>query len=151
MIEIIEFSSENRSFIKDLNYEWLQKYFAIEPSDEKQLSDPEKEIIDKGGYIFYAEIEGKIAGTVSLLKQQEVVYELGKMATTESSRGKGIGNALIQHCIHFAKGLNAKKLILYSNTKLQAAIHLYKKYGFEEVPLENSHYKRSDIKMEKLL
>ena len=28
-----------------------------------------------------------------------------------------------------AKGLNAAKIILYSNTKLGPAIHLYKKYG----------------------
>ena len=46
------------------------------------------------------------------------------------------------------KKLDAKKLALYSNTKLEPAIHLYKKYGFREVLLDNSEYERSNIKME---
>ena len=50
-----------------------------------------------------------------------------------------------------AKELGVITLFLYSNTKLVNAIHLYKKYGFNEVPLGNSAYKRSNIKMEILL
>ena len=46
------------------------------------------------------------------------------------------------------KKLRAAKLILYSNTQLKPAIHLYKKYGFIEVPLNSSEYQRSNIKME---
>ena len=46
------------------------------------------------------------------------------------------------------KKLQATKLILYSNTKLHPAIHLYKKYGFKEVPLANPESKRANIKME---
>ena len=39
-------------------------------------------------------------------------------------------------------------IILYSNTKLENAIYIYRKYGFIEIPNEeNSPYKRSDIKM----
>jgi hypothetical protein len=55
----------------------------------------------------------------------------------------------MQHCIDFAKSNHFKGLMLYSNTKLENAIYIYKKYGFVEVPLEpNSPYVRSDIKME---
>ena len=41
------------------------------------------------------------------------------------------------------------KLVLYSNTMLQSAIHLFRKYGFEEVELESGVYERANIKMEK--
>jgi very-short-patch-repair endonuclease len=55
---------------------------------------------------------------------------------------------MMEFAIDKAKEMVAKKMILYSNTMLAPAIHLYRKYGFIKVPLENSEYKRSNIKME---
>ena len=49
------------------------------------------------------------------------------------------------------KEKNIEKLILYSNTKLASAIHLYKKYGFTEIELEQGLYERANIKMEILI
>ncbi len=149
--EIIDFSDELKDYIKTLNYEWLEKYFRVEEGDRISLSDPRKEIIDKGGFIFYAKLNGKIVGTASLLKKSESVFELGKMAVSGKAQGYGIGTILLEHCIRFAKELSSEKLILYSNRKLQSAIHLYKKYGFREIPLEQGLYERADIKMEKIL
>jgi ribosomal protein S18 acetylase RimI-like enzyme len=57
----------------------------------------------------------------------------------------------LQHCLEEAKKLGASKVILFSNTILGPAIHLYQKYGFQEVPLGHSEYKRSNIKMEKVI
>jgi len=52
------------------------------------------------------------------------------------------------HCIEFSKNHGFKELILYSNTKLENAIYIYRKFGFIEIPVEsNSPYKRSNIKM----
>lgn len=149
--EIIDFSDELKDYIKTLNYEWLEKYFRVEEGDRISLSDPRKEIIDKGGFIFYAKLNGKIVGTASLLKKSESVFELGKMAVSGKAQGYGIGTILLEHCIRFAKELSSEKLILYSNRKLQSAIHLYQKYGFREIPLEQGLYERADIKMEKIL
>ena len=151
MIEIVDYTEDKKEFIKTLNYEWLQKYFSIEPIDVLQLSDPKKEIIDKGGMIFYALYKGEIAGTASLLKVDNESYELGKMATTKDAQGMGIGKKLLQHCIDAATAAGAKKIILYSNTKLTPAIHLYKKFGFTQIPLLDSHYVRSNIVMKKML
>ena len=150
-MEIVGFEPGLAKEFKDLNIAWLQKYFEVEPADEKVLNDPQKEIIKKGGFIFFAKSGNTIAGTVSLLKLNEDVFELAKMAVAESWQGKKIGNLLMEYCIDFAKKLDAAKLVLYSNRKLLPALHLYKKFGFVEVPLENSEYKRSDIKMEKVL
>ena len=59
---------------------------------------------------------------------------------------------LLEHCLAEAVKMNATKLSLFSNTKLQSAIHLYKKYGFIEVPLPvDVHYERADIMMEKYM
>ncbi len=150
-IEIIQFSEELSEPIKTLNYEWLEKYFRVEAGDVESLSNPQKYIIDKGGHIYYAKLDGEIVGTASLLKKSETVYELGKMAVNDKAQGHGIGTILIEHCLEVANQKQISTLILYSNTTLQSAIHLYRKYGFEEVELETGLYERANIKMEKHL
>lgn len=149
LVDIIEFSEELSEPIKTLNYEWLEKYFRIEEGDVASLSDPQKHIIDKGGHIYYAKLNGEIVGTASLLKKSETVYELGKLAVSDKAHGHGIGTILIEHCLNIAKQKQITILILYSNTTLQSAIHLFRKYGFEEVELESGVYERANIKMEK--
>jgi ribosomal protein S18 acetylase RimI-like enzyme len=146
---IIPFSDTCSEAIKTLNLEWLTKYFKVEPKDEMVLSSPKSEIIEKGGFIFYAQYQGSIVGTVSLLKIDETTFELSKMAVTSSVQGIGIGKRMLEYCFEFAKNNNINRLILYSNRSLESAIHLYTKYGFNEIPLEAGIYERADIKMEK--
>ena len=150
-LEIIPFSKALKDPIKTLNLEWLKKHFIVEPKDEIVLSDPQGQIIDKGGMIFYAKYNNDIVGTVSLMKIDNTTYELSKMAVTDSVQGLGVGKELILHCLAVAEEKGIEKLILYSNRKLLPAIHLYKKFGFIEVPLEAGVYVRADIKMEKII
>ena len=148
-IEIIEYSDDLKEFIKTLNYEWLEKYFRVEKGDESSLSNPTEKIIHNGGYIYYAKLNNEIVGTASLLKKSNDVFELGKMAVTGSAQGLGIGKLLLDHCLYVAKNKHIKTIILYSNTQLTSAIHLYQKYGFKEVELKKGLYKRANNKMEK--
>ncbi|MNJ84485.1 acetyltransferase [compost metagenome] len=150
-IKIIDYSEELKEYIKILNYEWLETYFRVEEGDEKSLSNPKEHIIDKGGFIFYAAKGNEIIGTASLIKKSDTVFELGKMAVAKTAQGFGIGTLLLEHCLEIAKQKQIKKLILYSNTMLESAIHLYRKYGFEEIELEPGVYERGNIKMEKKL
>ncbi len=73
------------------------------------------------------------------------------MAVDTNFQGRQTGHKLVQHAIATAKEKGANLLQLYSHSKLGAAIHLYRKFGFVEIPVGNSIYKRSDIKMEKIL
>jgi len=149
--EIIEFNEDLKNYIKTLNYEWLEKHFRIEETDIINLSNPKENIIDKGGLIYYAKLNNKIVGTVSLLKKTNTIFELAKMAVTINAQGYGIGTKLLEHAIKIAKQKQLEKLILYSNTKLETAINIYKKYGFIETELEIDLYERANIKMEKQL
>ena len=150
-LEIIAYNERLAVNFKQLNEAWLQKYFEIEPIDVEMLSNPTQYFIDKGGYIFFAKFADEIAGTFALLKESDSVYELSKMAVAESFQGKNIGNRLMEFAITKATELKAAKIILYSNTKLSPAIHLYRKYGFVEVPVISSGYKRCNIKMELII
>lgn len=84
-IEIVIYSEDLKEAIKILNYEWLEKYFRVEDPDVQSLSNTREEIIDKGGFIFYAKLNGEIVGTASLLKKDENLFELGKMAVSENA------------------------------------------------------------------
>ena len=151
LVEIIPFSSDLKEHIKTLNIEWLQKYFRVEEKDEIVLSNPQEEIIDKDGMIFYARYNDEILGTASLIKIDNTTFELSKMAVSDKAQGLGIGNKLLIHCFAVAEENGIKKLLLYSNRKLLPAIHLYRKFGFDEIPLEDGIYERADIKMEKIM
>ncbi len=148
-INIIPFDKAHAKAFYDLNIEWLQTYFYLEPIDEEVLSNPDHYIIDNGGHIFFALMNDLVVGTVALMPTNEKgVFELTKMAVLPNQRGLKIGQQLMLFCIDLAKQKNFKGLMLYSNTKLENAIYIYRKYGFIEIPIEeNSPYKRSDIKM----
>ena len=148
-LQFIKFASEYKSDFVRLNYDWLNEYFEIEPYDREVLESCEQTIIAKGGHIFFALLDHKVVGTFAYIKIEEGVYELSKMVVTKSLRSRGIGNQIIAFSIRFAEQHHWKKLILYSSRKLKNSIHLYRKYGYIEVPLENNApYKRGDIKME---
>jgi ribosomal protein S18 acetylase RimI-like enzyme len=147
-IQIIEFEPSLASYFTNLNLAWIKKYFVVETRDEQVLSNPIKFIINKGGHVFFATINDEVAGTFALIRDRDDVFELSKMAVSEEFQGKKIGNKMLEFCLAKARQLGAAKVILYSNTILQPAVHLYKKYGFKEVPLEHSDYRRSNIKME---
>ena len=145
-IEIIDFEPKYRDDFKNLNVEWLEKYFELEPYDKEVLSNPEKYILEKGGKIFFAKLEDKIIGTVALMPKNSS-FELTKMAVTDKIQSKGIGSLLMQKCINEAKNLGLKEIFLFSNTKLDKAINLYKKVGFLEEHFDSSDYKRANIYM----
>lgn len=108
-------------------------------------------IIDKGGDIFFAELDGQIVDTCSILHEGQN-WEMAKMAVTESSRGNGIGELLVNEAIKRAKKAKANKLMLVTNTKLVPAVRLYEKLGFKEIYRgKHPKYKRGDLIMEKEL
>lgn len=147
-IEITSFEEEYAKAFYDLNIEWLETFFYVEDFDKEVLSNPNKYILKPGGHIFFAMENGLVLGTVALMKSEEGSFELTKMAVRTDQRGKKIGQKLMQYCIDFAKEQEFKKLFLYSNTILENAIYIYRKYGFIEIPVEsNSPYERSNIKM----
>ncbi|MDR3628374.1 MAG: bifunctional helix-turn-helix transcriptional regulator/GNAT family N-acetyltransferase [Ignavibacteriaceae bacterium] len=147
-VEILRYSPQYRKYFKELNYEWLNKYFKIEELDEEILSNPEEIIINKGGEIFFARINGEIVGTCAAIKIDDNTYELAKMAVTEKAQGKQAGKKLAFAVIGFAYSNEAKSVILETNSGLHSAIALYESIGFKSVPgMFDSKYTRQTFRM----
>ncbi|WP_282113362.1 GNAT family N-acetyltransferase [Maribacter stanieri] len=149
MLTIVPFETKYTQNFKDLNIAWITEYFIVEDKDRELLETSQYSIIDKGGYIFMGLWKNEPVGCFALIKKTDKRFELGKMAVNKSHHGLQIGQKLLMYAIDFAKNKNWDTLELYSSTKLDTALHIYKKYGFINVPLEdNLEYLRSDIKME---
>ena len=147
-MQIVSWKPEYSEEFRDMNLYWLEEFFWVEPHDEDVLGNPKKFIIDPGGMIFFVKDKDLIIGCVALMKIEDNVFELTKMAVKPNYRGRKIGQQLMQHTLDYAHEKEWDKLIIYSNRKLENAIHLYKKYGFIEIPIEeNNPYSRGDIKM----
>ena len=148
-VKILDYSSELKGQFRDLNYDWIKKYFKVEEKDKNILENPEKEIINKGGFILFAEFEDEIAGTVALIKHSENEFELAKMAVAGKFQGKQIGKSLAIAAIERVKSLNASILFLETNSTLIPALNLYDKLGFNQVEMKKqSDYSRATLRME---
>ena len=148
-VNIIPFQPSRAEAFRDLNLAWLKKYFKVEEKDKKLLEDSERHIIVPGGFIFMAVQGRQTVGCFAFIKIGEGVFELGKMAVDPTHQGRRIGQQLLSYGIRYARDRQWKKIILYSSTRLGPALHIYRKFGFREVPLEKElPYLRSDIKME---
>ena len=150
-VKIISFENKYSKYFYELNYDWLNEYFYVEDYDKKVLKNCKKEIINKGGQIFFALNDTNIVGTMALIPRGKGVYELNKMAVRKDLRGNGIGNQLIKFIVDYSKDKGFNSVILYSNTVLKNSIHLYNKFGFKEVDNPDAPYERSDIKMQLIL
>lgn len=149
-IAIVDFDPSFAKDFAELNYEWIGKFFNIEKHDREILDHPVTAIIDTGGAILMAvDHEGNAIGTVALIPAGDSVLELTKMAVKPSERGKGIGDLLFRASLQKARSMAADRIFLESHRSLEAAITLYRKYGFVETPLDpDSLYDRADIRME---
>lgn len=148
-VTILDYGPELAQDFARLNYEWLNQYFEVEAHDREMLDDPEGYIINKGGHIFFAQVNDKIVGTAALIVETPETYELAKMGVSTEHRGLKIGKKLINHAIKFSKDMRKESIVLESNTKLTPAINLYIQSGFKAIPLnECSPYARCNIRME---
>jgi DNA-binding MarR family transcriptional regulator/ribosomal protein S18 acetylase RimI-like enzyme len=135
-----------------INRQWIEAMYALEPVDEAQLSDPRREIVERGGDILFVEDpELGIVGTCGLLKTGEAEFELIKMAVLPEARGRGAGEFLLRATIERAFAMGAERLFLLTNKKSEAAIRLYERNGFvhdaDILARFGGEYARCDVAM----
>ncbi len=145
-IDIVEFKTKYKESFYQLNKQWLEEYFTVEPTDESMLLHPEANIIKPGGKILFAIIGAKVIGTVALINKGKGRFELAKLAVAPEFRGRMVGKKLVLAAIKESKVLKAKILLVRTNPRLDSANRLYRSLGFKYS--ENDHsgdYQRPTI------
>ncbi|HXE56813.1 MAG TPA: GNAT family N-acetyltransferase, partial [Gemmatimonadales bacterium] len=141
-VRVVDYRPEHRDHFRDLNLEWIGRYFEVEDEDRRVLGDPEREILAPGGAILMAVSGEDVLGTCALIRHGPDTLELAKMAVAERARGRGVGERLGRAAIERARALGARRLELVSNRRLAPALALYRKLGFVEAPLGEVEYRR---------
>jgi len=150
-MQVIDFDPRFADAFRTLNEAWIKRFFEMEPKDAEIIGDPQRQVIDKGGYVFFAMDQSQPVGCVALIPMEDGGFELAKMAVDEASQGKGHAKALMTACVDRGRAVGATRLYLESNSSLAPARALYRSFGFTDLPADRrpqSPYTRADVWME---
>ena len=151
-MEIVAYQPCYKQDFIALNTAYVEKFFVMEQADRDILEHVD-EWLDKGAMIYFAVEENQVLATCMAQPLGYAVWEICKLAADEQYQGRGAGQAVFQAAMQYAIRQGAEKLTLISNRILKPALHIYEKFGFQEVPLEKAYwgYNRADIQFEYLV
>ena len=103
-------------------------------SFEDELKDPLKKYGPPSGDLILAYWEDEVAGCIALTKMKESsACEMKRLYVKPSFRKNKIGKLLVEELLTSAKEKSYGKMRLDTFLKLQAAVHLYQQFGFENI------------------
>lgn len=104
--------------------------------------------------VYVAEESGEIVGRLSVARDQHPasrhVADLGLMVSA-AHRRRGIGTALLQAAVDWARQAGVRKLELHVFPWNEGAIALYDRFGFMQEGYRRGHYRRGDEYVDAIL
>jgi DNA-binding MarR family transcriptional regulator/GNAT superfamily N-acetyltransferase len=114
-------NSEFEALVADIAGKYLKNY---QPDWEK---------------CWIAEIDGERVGAVFVVRKSATVAQLRMLILAPGARGLGLGGRLTDECLAFARGKGYRKMVLWTNSLLEAARAIYSKRGFVLTKSEPHH------------
>ena len=92
-----------------------------------------------------AERDGEVAGSVFLVAESRTTAKLRLLYVEPAARGLGIGSRLVGECVRFARQAGYKRIVLWTQSELDAARHIYKQAGFRVARKKRHHSFSKDL------
>jgi DNA-binding MarR family transcriptional regulator/GNAT superfamily N-acetyltransferase len=88
-----------------------------------------------------AELDGQNVGHIFLVQRPDDpdTAKLRLLFVEPSARGRGLGEALVNECVRFARTAGYRKIVLWTQSMLTPALRIYQKAGFRFVKEEPHH------------
>lgn len=147
-MKVIPFEEKYRQDFIDFNTDWIVSNFGFLEEHDKETFHKIDEEMEAGAMIFFA-VENDIAlATCMAMPLEGTTWELCKLGSNKNIPHKGAGSAVFEASMKWALEHGAERLFILSNSKLKPALHIYEKYGFREIKLDDYEYVRGDIAFE---
>lgn len=110
-------------------YGWGVAFEALVAGVVKDFAEQRAEHPDRvAGWI--AELGGRPAGSVLCMRDDDATARLRLLLVEPFARGHGIGKALVEECVRYARGAGYHDLVLWTNGPLKHARPIYDGLGF---------------------
>lgn len=117
--------------LKLIEYVLSEYNLNLEPEDaDKDATDINSNYMNNNGWFQVVENSEQIIGSVGVYMIDKDECELRKMYLYPEYHGQGIGSTLMRNALEKAKELGYKYMTLQTNSVLNKALPVYKKYGF---------------------
>jgi DNA-binding MarR family transcriptional regulator/N-acetylglutamate synthase-like GNAT family acetyltransferase len=123
-------------------YGWNTEYEALVAEITARFV---REFDPAGERCWVAEMDGKVIGSVFIVRLDENTAKLRLLYVDPCARGLGIGTRLVDECLRFARRAGYKKMVLWTNSVLVGARRIYDKAGFHLIEEEPHHSFGKDL------
>lgn len=150
-MKIITYDSKYKDKFIEYNSDWIIDNFGcLEKEDEETFENIEEDI-KNGAMIYFSVEEDEVLAACMTKPMQNDTWEICKLTSNKHRDHKGCGSAVFEAAMNWAVEHGAKRLFILSNSRLKPAIHIYEKFGFKEIKLDDYGYVRGDIAFEKII